>query len=307
MNLSRAGIVMMVLSNVLFAMLYLYGHWMQPVSGTDVFAWRMVSMFVGLLVLMFATGGWRHAYQLAQRWRRQPAHALLFLATTPIVAFQLWLFMWAPVNGYALDVAMGYFLFPLAMVLLGCLFLGERLNGWQGAAIALAVLGVGHELWHTQAFSWVTLAICLGYPPYYFLRRYLQVPALVGLFGDLCLIAPPMAWYLWQHSGSLPLVTGSSGLMLLVVLLGASSALAMYWNLAAARLLPMTLFGMLSYMEPVLLFVCALVFLQAPTSMATWLTYGLIWAGLSLMLWDGWLKLRQPRATAPAVAAEASA
>ncbi len=293
MNIIKQGILAAILSNSLFGVLYLYSGWMAPMSGTDVFAWRMVAMLGGLWFLLFASRShgdfFRFIRQTGRNWKKWG----LILLPTPIIASQLWLFMWAPVNNYGVDVAMGYFLFPLAMVLGGWLFLREQVTPVQWLAVALAGLGVAHELWQTHAFSWVTLWVFGTYPAYYLMRRHQGVPALTGLIIDLSLIAPFALGYLISN-GSLAQVAAPSWYWLLIPLLGLISAAAMQLNLHASRLLPVPLFGMLSYLEPVLLFLLSITLLNSPMANESLLTYGLIWSSLMVSLFDSWLKMRRP-------------
>ena len=302
----KKGVWAALLSNILFGVLYLYSGWMQPMGGTDVFAWRMVSMLAALWLILLLSHGWhdlfRFAYKVGRDWRKWA----LIVLPTPIVASQLWLFMWAPVNGYGVDVAMGYFLFPLVMVLCGRLFLGEAVNRLQWLAVGLAGAGVAHELWQTHAFSWVTIWVFATYPVYYLLRRLLCVPALTGLLIDLTLIAPFALGYLLLQTNGFAIWAEPSRFWLLIPLLGIISAAAMQLNLHASRLLPVTLFGMFSYLEPVLLFALALLVLKTPLAAESLITYGLIWAALCLSLLDGWLKMRRtPRLAAKPAPASA--
>ena len=283
----RRGVWAAIASNVLFAALFLYSSWMQPMNGTEVFAWRMVAMLLGLMVLMSAMGMWAELLGFVRQMGRDRVRWCWVMLPTPILASQLWLFMWAPVNGEGVNVAMGYFLFPLAMLLGGWLWFKERLSGWQRLAVGLAVVGVAYELWRTAAFSWTTLWVCGTYPVYYLLRRALKVPVLVGLFLDLLLIAPVMlVWLLWQ-SDSFALLVQQPMLLGLVVLLGINSTLAMFLNLWASQKLPVSLFGMLSYLEPILLFVVSLWVLREPLEEGEWVGYGLIWLGLCVMALEG--------------------
>jgi EamA domain-containing membrane protein RarD len=52
MTRTQKGLAAAICSNLLFAALFLYSSWMQPMSGTDVFMWRMVAMLFGLLALL---------------------------------------------------------------------------------------------------------------------------------------------------------------------------------------------------------------------------------------------------------------
>lgn len=115
----RRGVWAAIGSNVLFVALFLYSSWMQPMNGTEVFAWRMVAMLLGLMVLMSAMGMWAELLGFVRQMGWDRVRWCWVMLPTPILASQLWLFMWAPVNGEGVNVAMGYFLFPLAMLLGG--------------------------------------------------------------------------------------------------------------------------------------------------------------------------------------------
>ncbi len=291
----QKGMMAAILSNILFAVLYLYSGWLKPMSGTDVFAWRMVMMLLALWAGVLLFGGWQSLrvflQSLGTNWRKW----LIVLLPTPLFAFQLWLFMYAPVNGMGVDVAMGYFLFPLMLALGGRVFFKAQLNGWQKWALAIATVAVAHELWQTRAFAWGMWAVCLGYPPYYLLRRYAQVPAFFGLLIDLSVIAPCALVYL-AMSGKLVQVADWSGhFFVLIPLLGVISAVALGLNLQANKDLPVPLFSMLSYLEPVLMFVVAWLFLGADVSVNSIPTYGLLMVALGLSLVDGCLKMRRER------------
>ena len=112
---------------------------------------------------------------------------------------------------------------------------------------------------------------------------------------DLMLIAPFAIAYLVFFSDSMTLVMSQWHFTPLIISLGVFSALAMCWVLYGARTLPFTLFSMLTYGEPILLFVLAVVFMNAPLTGSAMITYGFVWVGLMLMVWDGCLQMRQQR------------
>lgn len=223
------GAATAVCSNMLFVLLFLHSGQMKPMSGTDVLAWRMAAMLCGLLVLVTATLNRCNVCGFVRGVGRDWRRWLLILLPTPILASLLWPFMWAPINGEG--VAMGYFLFPLVMVLAGSVLFGEKLTPLQKAAVAAACAGVAAELWHTGTFSWTTVWAFGTYPAYYLIRRWQKVPALTGLLLDLLLIAPFALLYIFNGSGSLAMIAAQPQLMLFIVLLGAASALAMQLNL----------------------------------------------------------------------------
>lgn len=282
-NTAIVGIGLAVFSNVLFAVLYMYSHWLAPLTGTQVFLWRMVAMWFGLAFIMLATNGFAKLTAFLQSLKSKKDIAFLILPT-PILASQLWLFMWAPLNGQGVNVSIGYFLFPLMMVLMGRIVFAERLNRLKTIAITLAGVGVLLQLWLAGSVSWTTAWVCLTYPIYYALRRWQNVPALLGLFVDLSIIAPiTLAILLWQGT-TLTVVFGSGSMMLLVAGLGLISALAMQSNLTASNLLPVNLFGMLSYLEPALMFLLSIFVLKEVVSVEQLFSFALIWAGILVMI-----------------------
>ena len=165
----------------------------------------------------------------------------------------------------------------------------------QTAALMLAALGVAHELWASHAFSWTTLWVCAVYPPYYLMRRAMGIPPLYGLALDLLIIFPfALGWVLLQDN-ILPLIAGEARYWLLLPALGIVSAVAMSANLKASILLPVNVFGMLSYLEPALLFAFSVTLLDTPVTESAYLTYGLIWAALGLLALNGLGSLRRNR------------
>ena len=240
------GALLAIISNVLFSVLYMYGKWLTPLSGTDVFLWRMLMMWLCLMIFLLASGKIRIVIDDLMSIQGLVAWCLLLLPT-PIFASQLWLFMYAPLNGLGIQVSMGYFLFPLVMVVVGFL-LGEYLSRLQWLAVLVAGTGVMVEILQANQI-------------YYFLRRKQKIRALTGLFIDTSIIAPICLYLLfYQYDASLQF-TNNPIFWIKVIGLGLISVLALQFNLEANRLLPTSLFGVLSYLEPVFLFIIAVLFL----------------------------------------------
>lgn len=289
------GVVLAILSNVLFGVLYAYSSFLGPLSGTQVFIWRMLAMWAVLIVYLFISGNFGLHLGKLKSLRTVKQWAWLLLPT-PIFLSQLWLFVWAPVNGQGVQTAMGYFLFPLMMVIFGCVLFGEKLSRLQWLAVTLALLGVGSEIVRTQSVSWATLWVCGTYPIYYILRRMQGIGAVTGLLVDLTIFAPFAVAYLVLFApNSLLLVTGSGFFIAMLVGFGLLSVLAMKTNIDASQMLPVNLYGMLSYLEPALLFILAITVLGNPFETAMIYSYGLIWLGIACLMIHGIRQFRRAR------------
>lgn len=292
MQLSGRGVALSVAASVLFVLIPGYVRELAPLDGLQVFAQRVLWSIPAVLLLVALARQWQVLAAAFARLCREP----LLLAALPLAAalmgVQWYLFVWAPLAGRMLDVSLGYFLLPLAMVLVGRLFYGERLRPMQRLAVVFAMLGVLHELWLTQAFSWVTLVTALGYPPYFMLRRWMRLDALSGFVLEMLVLAPLAIWLIRAH-GPVDLFVQAPQLWWLLPGLGLLSALAFGAMMAASRLLPMGLFGILSYVEPVLLFAVAVLFLGEVFAPQQLWTYGPIWLAVLLIGWDSALMLRK--------------
>lgn len=287
------GVALAVLSNVLFGVLYAYSSFLAPLSGTQVFIWRMLAMWAALIGYLLISGrlGLHMDKLKALGSVKQWAWLLL---PTPIFLSQFWLFMWAPVNGQGVQTAMGYFLFPLIMVVFGCVLFGEKLSRLQWLAVAFAAVGVGSEIVRTQSVSWATLWVCGTYPIYYILRRLQGIGAVTGLLVDLTIFAPfALAYLFFIAPSSLSLVSGSGFFIAMLVGLGVMSVLAMKTNVDASQMLPMNVYGMMSYLEPALLFILAITVLGNPFESAMIYSYGLIWVGIACLIAHGVRQLRR--------------
>lgn len=289
-NSMAFGVFLAVLSNVLFGVLYAYGKWMAPLSGTTVFLWRIVMIWACLALFLVLSGKIAEFRADLQAIKGIKAWLWMILPT-PILMSQLWLFMWAPVNGQSVEVSMGYFLFPLAMVVAGFLVFREHLSRLQSVAVGLAAAGVAMELVRTGSFSWATLWVCGTYPIYYVMRRKQGIRATTGLFFDVSLAMPVcVAAIVMSDAAS---VASDGVLLAKAVGLGAISVLALLTNLQAGRLLPVSLFGMLSYIEPVLLFLLSITILGGVFSTGMLASYGLIWLAVICLMAQGWLANRR--------------
>lgn len=289
------GVLLAVLSNLLFGVLYAYSSFLAPLSGTQVFIWRMLAMWAALIGYLLISGRLNTHIDTLRSLRSVKQWAWL-LVPTPIFLSQFWLFMWAPVNGQGIQTAMGYFLFPLMMVVFGCVLFGEKLSRLQWLAVGFAALGVGSEIVRTQSISWATLWVCGTYPLYYIIRRLQGIGAVTGLLVDLTIFAPFAAAYLFFIApSSLSLVGSSSFFIMMLIGLGILSVLAMKTNVDASQMLPVNVYGMMSYIEPALLFILAITVLGNPFESAMIYSYGLIWLGITFLIAHGVRQLRKAR------------
>jgi chloramphenicol-sensitive protein RarD len=290
------GISLSVLASVLFGSMYYYTTLLTPLDGEQIFGWRMVLTLPIMSLFLIWTADWSLVQQVAGRLRKEWKLWLALPLSSMLLGIQLWLFLWAPLHGHALDVSLGYFMMPLVMVLIGRYYYKDRLSTWQKMATLLALAGVVHELFRVDGLSWATLLVCLGYPYYFVLRSQCKTDNLGGLWFDMALMLPVALYFAWNSGLSLQdMLHQHPALPAMVVLLGVLSAAALVSYIVASRLLPFSLFGLLGYVEPVLL--VGVSFLIGETIEPNeWPTYIAIWLALVLLTVEGAIQFMKQRA-----------
>nr|WP_262381551.1 MULTISPECIES: EamA family transporter RarD [unclassified Pseudomonas] len=290
------GVVLSVAASVLFAVMYYFTSLLAPLSGLEIFGWRMLLTVPCMTVFMVVSGEWRQVWQLLRLLAGKPRLIGGIVLSSVLLGVQLWLFMWAPLNGRSLDVSLGYFLLPLTMVLTGRLVYGEKLSRLQLIAVVFAAIGVLNELYQVGGFSWATLLVIIGYPIYFVLRKRLGTDQLGGLWLDMALMLPVALWFVQSGEQGFAVLDEHKGLYGLIPMLGLISASALVCYIIASRLLAFSLFGLLSYVEPVLLLGVALL-LGESIGPGEWLTYIPIWLAVMVLVFEGFKHLvRQRRA-----------
>ena len=177
----------------------------------------------------------------------------LFCAGSGIaIAINWFVFIWAVNAGHVLETSLGYFMSPLVNVLLGAIFLRERLSRAQIASVLLASGAVCYLTFGFGRLPWVALALCFSFGVYGLLRKVSGAASIPGLFLETTLIAPFALGFLLYLAkiGQLHFALTSPGLDLLLVSTGIVTGLPLLWFAHAARHLRLTTVGFLQYLSP---------------------------------------------------------
>ena len=274
----------------LFALIPWYLQLLSPLSGNLLFGYRLLSQLLCALIIIVIT---RRSREL-NSCLRSPGQLVIFLLTAPLIAVQWWLFFWAPVSGFTVDMAMGYFLLPLTMAFTGKFVFGEQMRPLQWLALLLAIAGVAIEVRSTGAFSWVTLLVCLGYPPYFILRRRLPLDTRLNFAAENLLLLPVGLIFVAMAAGNAEqLLPDRSYGLAWIFGAGVIGTIAMLMFVAASSRLSFTVFGLLGYLEPVLLMAVALFLLDESISDQKTVSYAMFSAAVVLVVGDSYLRWRR--------------
>ena len=262
----------------------IYWKAMQAVPAFEIILHRIVWSFILLVPLIIVMRRWQEFVDALKNTR-----ALLILLLTALIVGGNWLlYIWAVNSGYMLQASLGYYINPLVNVVLGVIFLKERLRPLQMVAVGLAAVGVIYLTIYYGEFPWIALTLAVTFGFYGLIRKVAQVGSLVGLTVETLLLSIPALIYLFYLDSHGQGTIFRVSLKLDLMLMGCAPLTAiplLCFTLGARRLYLSTL-GLLQYIAPSCIFILAVFLYREPFSSAQVFTFILIWTALAIYSTD---------------------
>ncbi|MDQ0143567.1 EamA family transporter RarD [Cupriavidus necator] len=288
----QLGILYALLAYVIWGLLPLYIKSLAGIAPVEILLHRMVwsLVFLGLIL------AWRRQWAWLGQVARDRRLLLSFAASAALLCGNWFLYIWAVSANRVVDASLGYFINPLFSVLLGVVFLHERLRRVQWLAIAVAAAGVA---WLTVAagqLPWIALGLAASFGGYGLLRKTGALGALEGLSLETLLLFPLAAAALgWLFAtGEDSFTHAAPGTQWLLMLAGPVTAVPLLFFAAGARRIPLSLLGLLQYTGPTLQLLLGVWLWNEPFPAQKQVGYALIWLSLALYAAEGlWMNTRQ--------------
>jgi chloramphenicol-sensitive protein RarD len=291
MHPTRPGILLVIGAYVIWGLSPIYWKAIGEVPPGQQLAHRIVWSVVLLGVLLTLQRRWPEARDVL-RSRRV---GWMLLASTGLIASNWLTYLWSVATERILQASLGYFINPLVTVLLGVVFLGERLRRPQGVALALASVGVLILAVRLGTLPWISLVLAFTFGFYSLVRKEVQAGPEVGLFVETLLLSPWMLIYLLRAGaeGTGAFGRGELALDLLLVAAGAITAVPLLLFTHGARRLPLSTVGFLQYLAPSLQFLLAIAVYRERFTPTHLIAFLFIWTALAVFSWDTWRRGRK--------------
>lgn len=271
----------------------LYFKQIAFIPAIEILLHRIVWSFLLLLLVLVAL----KQQNAVRAVLRQPKTLAWLMLSALLLGGNWGLFIWAVNTNHLLDASLGYYINPLLNVVLGMLFLAERLRKLQWAAVALAGSGVLIQLFTFGSLPWIALTLAGSFALYGLIRKKLAVDAVTGLFYESLLLLPLALWYWIQFADSSTANLWHNSWQLNSYLIAASlvTTVPLLCFIAGARRLQLSTMGFFQYIGPSCMFVFGVWLYHEPFVAGRLLTFGLIWLALLLYTVDAWHFSRQRR------------
>ncbi|MDO6618510.1 EamA family transporter RarD [Pseudomonadota bacterium] len=288
---TRKGIILAICAYCLWGIAPLYFKLLADVSAFEILAHRVVWSFIFIIILMQFIGGFSRLTLLLKK----PKQLLVLALTSVLIALNWLIFIWAINNGHMLDASLGYFINPLFNVLLGMVFLSERLRKLQWFAVALACIGVLIQLISFGSIPLVSLALAASFGFYGLLRKKVNIDAKAGLLVETAILLPVALAYLalTLDTASANMLTNDIGMNLTLVAAGIVTTIPLLCFAGAAIRIPLSMLGFFQYIGPSIMFMLAIFLFKEPFDIEKGVTFGFIWSALVLFTADMALQRRR--------------
>ncbi|WP_309229480.1 EamA family transporter RarD [Oscillatoria sp. FACHB-1407] len=276
---TQTGAIYAILAYSTWGMLPIYWKLFGQVPAVEVLTHRVIWSMVFLTGLLFLQ---HRRAEFSQLWQTPGKLAVLF-TTASLLAFNWGLYIYAVNADRVIETSLGYFINPLVNVLLGFVFLKEKLTRWQAIAVLLAGIGVSYFVLQFGQVPWIALALAFSFGCYGLLRKMVAVAPMVGLAMETLLVTPialAMTGY-WAVTGAGHFGVGW-GITLLFIGAGVTTSLPLLWFNNAAKRLQLSTLGFFQYLAPSLQLVLGVLLYREPFTATHVITFAFIWSALIL-------------------------
>jgi chloramphenicol-sensitive protein RarD len=273
----QEGVLYAVLAYTAWGLLPVYWKFFGQIPAIEVLSHRILWSMVFLIGLLV---GQRRREEFWQLWRFKRKVSFLLL-TALLLTFNWGLYIYGVNTQRVVETSLGYFINPLANVLLGFAVLKERLHWGQQFAVLLATVGVVNFVWQLGTVPWIALGLAFSFAFYGLLRKVVPVSPMVGLAVET-LLATPVALAFIGYATATGTGHFSASLWLMLLLIGAGivTSFPLLWFNNAAKRLRLSTLGFFQYIAPSLQLLLGIFLYHESFSRTHAVTFGLIWLAL---------------------------
>ena len=268
----------------------LYWKWLQHVPALQLICHRILwscLILAGVILCLRRSKAFRVT-------ALTPSVVPIYIAAALLIGINWLVYVWAVNNGFIIEASLGYFINPLLSILLGVIFLRERLRSWQWVPIGLSALGVLYLTFTYGRLPWIALTLASSFGLYGLVKKTAPLGSLYGLALETGLLFVPALLYLVYANGigqGAFLHTGA-GSDLLMVGAGLITTVPLLMFASALQRIPLFLVGILQYITPTLQFLLGALIYREPFTYDQLIGFGIVWVALVIFGVEGFIAHR---------------
>jgi chloramphenicol-sensitive protein RarD len=277
---------------ILWGFFPIYWKLLHEVPALEVIGHRISWSFILLIAVILLTRQWQEFRSAALA----PKVIGIYAIAGVLLSVNWLIYVWGVNSGFIVETSLGYFINPLVSVLLGVVFLRERLRATQWVAVVLAAAGVTYLTLTYGRPPWIALSLAVSFGVYGFVKKLAPLGSLYGLTLETALVFPMALIYLvfvesrgtgaFLHQGALTDI--------FLISTGVVTSIPLLMFASAARQIPLTMIGLLQYIAPTLQFLIGVFLYHEPFDQSRLVGFSLVWLALILFWVENYLSNRVP-------------
>ncbi|WP_141432250.1 EamA family transporter RarD [Bacillus sp. 03113] len=281
-NNQTTGMLYAIFAYFMWGIFPLYWKLIHSVSSFEILAHRIFWSFIFMIFLLVFSKKLKLFFTSLKKLIQSPRNLLFLLIASILVSMNWVLYIWSVNHGHIIETSLGYYINPLITILLGIVFLKEKLNPWQVVAIVLAFSGVVLLTFEFGQIPWIALTLAFTFAFYGLIKKYIKLDAMVGLTIETMFVAPIALIYLitLKVNDSISFGTGSLMTTLLLLGTGIATALPLLCFAEAGKRISLTMIGFFQYISPTITLVIGIFVFKENFSQAQLTSFLFIWAAL---------------------------
>jgi chloramphenicol-sensitive protein RarD len=280
----KKGVLLALSAFIMWGVAPIYFKQLIHIDALEILAQRIIWAVVFLIVISLFS---RQLYKTVEILKHPKQLAILSISAC-LLGFNWGLFIWSVNNNHMLEASLGYYINPFINVLMGYLFLSERLRKRQGLAVALALSGVLIQLISFGSVPYIALSLAVSFAIYGLLHKKTYIESIPGLLIEALMLLPlaVLYWIFMEPSATSNMVANNTTTNLLLLSAGIVTTLPLLCFTAAAKRLQYSTLGFIQYIGPSLMFILAVQFYGETLGLKEYITFGCIWLALLVFSWD---------------------
>jgi len=281
---SLSGVVYASSAFLIWGLSPAYWKVLRHIPAFEIIMHRVIWSFLFLMVVLVFQGHWNEFTAAVKKSR----NFMILLPTTLLLGINWFIYIWAVNHDHVLQASLGYFINPLINVLLGMVFLKERLRRLQTVSLTLAGAAVLYLTFRYGDFPWIALSLAFAFGFYGLIRKVAPISPLIGLSVEMLFLSgPALAYILFLNSKGVGALFHIS-IKIDFFLMGTAflTAFPLLLFITGTRRLNLSTVGFLQYITPSGMFILGAFLYNEPLSTAQLIAFVLIWTALFIYSTD---------------------
>ena len=277
----------------IWGFLPLYLILVESIHPTEFVGWRIIWTLPFCIIIVI----FRKQFEEVSAALMNPKAMATLCASSAFIALNWFVYVWAVQSGEIYAASLGYYINPLLNVLMGTIFLKERLSKEQWMAVGLATLAILVLVAGAVSTLWISLTLAVSFSTYGLIRKKTPVGSLPGLTIESGILLPMSVFLVWWYSSSPgnDMAFGQDLFLSLVIIAGGLiTAVPLLLFADAARKMDYSTLGFIQFLAPSIVFLLGLTVFQKELVFSQMISFGLIWSAIAIFISDLSQKRREP-------------